>query len=60
MRLLKNAYEQNLARTYSLGAWRWFFSLFPLIPDPWALYSLLQVCQPRIRDQSIWEIPLEL
>jgi len=25
----------------------WIF----LIPDPWALYSLLQVCQPRIRDQ---------
>jgi len=22
-----------------------------LIPDPWALYSLLQVCQPRIWDQ---------
>jgi len=27
MHLLKNAYEQNLARTYRAPAWRWFFSL---------------------------------
>jgi len=33
MRLLKNAYEQNLASTYRLAACRRFLSLF-LIPDP--------------------------
>jgi len=50
MRLLKNAYEQNLARTYRPAAWRWFLFIF-LIPDPRAPIDLLQVSQPWIWDQ---------
>jgi len=42
MRLLKNAYEQNLARTYRPAAWRWFLFIF-LFPGPEASWLLSRI-----------------
>jgi len=50
MRLLKNAYEQNLASTYRLAACHRFLFIF-LIPDPWDASTYAN--KPRIRDQLL-------